>query len=381
MSFPGSNHLYLLYPSYHIPNNPQDTLSLSALKYYSEARSVRIEALSWLRVVSNAGDSVQVPTIPVYQKTELQDYVSINIHTLPEKITTLINPEIHHPKIARTTLPPIPSFLSDEDQYSTNFRVSLHAPKVNVSFSKHDYTDWSILHRRFDHLRDEKLAEMCKLQLLDGLPSKFPTSHRCHRRDCWICPRGSLHNDPHGITINTDHLRPGILIHMDFFFMNTISIRGFTSILNIVDAKTRKLWLFNTPSKTPPLDIVRFFLKQLFRMGRPVSHIRTDLGGELAGSAEFCAMLKDEFQIALERTGTYSSWMNGKVERHNQTVTEMIRVGNIDHGLGDELWCCKAEDAAQKYMLYFILHIKMSQILCGMAEDQEYMNLEYLDAK
>ena len=58
MSFPGSNHLYLLYPSYHMPNNPQDTLSLSALKSYSEARSVRIEALSWVRVVSNGGDSV-----------------------------------------------------------------------------------------------------------------------------------------------------------------------------------------------------------------------------------------------------------------------------------------------------------------------------------
>ena len=41
--------------------------------------------------------------------------------------------------------------------------------------------------------------------------------------------------------------------------------------------------------------------------------------------------------------------MNGKVERYYQTITEMIRVGTIDHGLGDHLWCCKAEDAAQKY--------------------------------
>ena len=59
-------------------------------------------------------------------------------------------------------------------------------------------------------------------------------------------------------------------------------------------------------------------------------------------------MLKYEFQIVLERTGTYSSWMNGKIERHNQTITEMIRVGTIDHGLGDHLWYCKAEDVAQK---------------------------------
>ena len=74
-------------------------------------------------------------------------------------------------------------------------------------------------------------------------------------------------------------------------------------------------------------------------MGRAVSHIRTDLGGELARSDELCAMLKDEFQIVLERTGTYSSWMNGKVERHNRTITEMTRVGTIYHGIGDHLWC------------------------------------------
>ena len=40
--------------------------------------------------------------------------------------------------------------------------------------------------------------------------------------------------------------------------MNEISIRGFTSVLNIVDAKTRKLWIFCTPSKTPSLDVVKF---------------------------------------------------------------------------------------------------------------------------
>ena len=31
--FPESNHLYLLYPSYHMPDIPQDTLGVPALKY------------------------------------------------------------------------------------------------------------------------------------------------------------------------------------------------------------------------------------------------------------------------------------------------------------------------------------------------------------
>ena len=60
-------------------------------------------------------------------------------------------------------------------------------------------------------------------------------------------------------------------------------------------------------------------------------------------------MILEEFQIVIERTGTYSSWLNGKNERNNQTIEGMIRVGTVDHGLGDHLWCCKAEDTEQKY--------------------------------
>ena len=27
----------------------------------------------------------------------------------------------------------------------------------------------------------------------------------------------------------------------------------------------------------------------------------------------------------------------------------MLRLGTIDHGLGEQLWCCKCEDLTQKY--------------------------------
>ena len=77
--------------------------------------------------------------------------------------------------------------------------------------------------------------------------------------------------------------------------MNKTSIRGFTTVLNVVDAKTRKLWLFGTPGKSPPIDIIRFFLVQLFHMGRLVLHIRTDLGGKLAGCAELYKLRKEGF--------------------------------------------------------------------------------------
>ena len=46
ITFSGSNQLYLLYPSYHMPDNPQDTLCVPAIEFYNQARSARVEVLS-----------------------------------------------------------------------------------------------------------------------------------------------------------------------------------------------------------------------------------------------------------------------------------------------------------------------------------------------
>ena len=72
-------------------------------------------------------------------------------------------------------------------------------------------------------------------------------------------------------------------------------------------------------------------------MGREVQYIRTDVGGELAGSSEFWALIKNKFQVGLERTGTYSSWLNGKAERYVRAGCDILRLGTTDHNLGEEL--------------------------------------------
>ena len=51
-----------------MPDDPQDTLCVPALKFYNQARSTRVEALAWLRVVSKEGHTITVPTIPIYHR-------------------------------------------------------------------------------------------------------------------------------------------------------------------------------------------------------------------------------------------------------------------------------------------------------------------------
>jgi hypothetical protein len=57
-----------------------------------------------------------------------------------------------------------------------------------------------------------------------------------------------------------------------------LSYDGYSAYLIIVDGASRRLWVFLTQSKEPPLDIVRAFMAK-FGIGGGL--VRTDQGGEL----------------------------------------------------------------------------------------------------
>ena len=120
--------------------------------------------------------------------------------------------------------------------------------------------NYLLLHRRLKHISNKNMDIMCKKQIIRGLPTRMSSRLLKNGKDCWICSAAATIGLPHGPTMSTEFLRPGELIHMDFYFMNITSIRGFTCVLNIVDAKTRNKWEFGTPNKRPPIDTVDYFL-------------------------------------------------------------------------------------------------------------------------
>ena len=60
--------------------------------------------------------------------------------------------------------------------------------------------------------------------------------------------------------------------------------------------------------------------------------IRTDEDGVLARDTDFCALLLKDYNITLQTTGGYSSWINGKAEKHIQTIVNMMRSMLYDSG-------------------------------------------------
>ena len=62
-----------LYPSYLMRDNPQNTISTTAIKKCNDFRSVRVEALEWFKVTNKEEKSARVPTIRKIIESETLD--------------------------------------------------------------------------------------------------------------------------------------------------------------------------------------------------------------------------------------------------------------------------------------------------------------------
>ena len=125
---------------------------------------------------------------------------------------------------------------------------------------------------------------------------------------------------------------------MEFAFYNVTSIRGFTSMLTVVFAKTRMLWIFPTASKIEPVLIIRFILTTLLNEKYPCKHVIVDEDSDFTNSTDVTHLLVDEFKISIETTGGDASRINGKNERHNISIQIMIREGLLDSNQHGNKW-------------------------------------------
>ena len=139
-----------------------------------------------------------------------------------------------------------------------------------------------------------------------------------------------------GKTVDTTNLQLGELIKFYFDLYNVTSILGFTSMLILVCAKNKMIWLFTTGSTISPVCSIHFILTKLKNEQHIYKRVIVDKYGSLENSTYFTNLLVDNFIISMETIGGDASWINLKNEIHNVIIHKNF--------------FCAAETSAEVYM-------------------------------
>mmetsp|Transcript_12062 Transcript_12062/g.21923 ORF Transcript_12062/g.21923 Transcript_12062/m.21923 type:complete len:679 (+) Transcript_12062:1014-3050(+) len=371
-----------LYLCYLLPGNEWATISPLAIRIYNGALRATVHSLHSFEIVDANGNCIVIPTRHQERQKMHLDFIIVDIIQLNSTVTTQGSCSLLPPRnaavVARSQTvrhnkdpsPCSPSIANNMDNMvnTASSVKSTHSPSSSdtddstapaalpspldvkdIKASVHDTSEelarqiesrnkrraqTILYHQRMAHVPYTTLQEMARRQLLRGLPRQLLIPEE----PCVICIQAKGRAVPHGHTVSTDNLRASQRFHMDFSFVNVKSYHGFTSFLSIVCAKTRKLFFIATRSKRPPLEVCHFLYMNLTHVGRQPNEICVDCGGELAGSSKFVEFWCN-LGVVVNDTGGYASFLNGKVERHNQTIMAGVRALLINKNSLSTDWC------------------------------------------
>jgi hypothetical protein len=116
------------------------------------------------------------------------------------------------------------------------------------------------------------------------------------------------------------------------------SYNGYSSYLLIVDDKSSMTWIFLTRSKSPPLEIIRLFLRTFGCDQNVGGFIRCNQGRELARLHTLVDMALTEFGYKVEPTGADSPSQNSQAEKWNDTFAVTTRALLYGASLAPKYW-------------------------------------------
>ena len=149
----------------------------------------------------------------------------------------------------------------EQQHYSYQYIITLPmTPIINICLNKHPMS-WELIHRRLLHPSDSVLRFIFRHKTLTSLPKHFPK--KLNQAPWKIFYTEKMTTFHKGKTFDTTNLQPVEIIFMDFAFYDVNSLLGFTSVITVICANTRIIWLFPTTSKRSPVRIIHFVLTTL----------------------------------------------------------------------------------------------------------------------
>ena len=126
-----------------------------------------------------------------------------------------------------------------------------------------------LVHQKWGHQSNKQLNQLARRGLIDEMPRSIPELED----DFPICTMTKATKLPQNPSIDVTDFAPGFLLHMDFTFVDVLSICHFTALLGISDAATSYPFGFPVRSKRPPLDVVSWLIRVLRNQGKKCAYV------------------------------------------------------------------------------------------------------------
>ena len=172
-----------------------------------------------------------------------------------------------------------------------------------------------------------------------GLPQKWLNSQRikgCHRHS------GGQWTHPYGICFIQHQIHLTFSIHMSF-----------------VETNYHMLWIFPT-IETSSLCIIIFILTMLNIKQHPWKIIIGNEYGLLSNWIDPIDILLETFNIPMDTTYRYASWINVKYERHHGSIHNVVRSTLISINHIEDKFCCSMETTVE--VCCYKIHIALNNI-------------------
>ena len=192
----------------------------------------------------------------------------------------------------------------------------------------------SIWHRRYGHLREQKLQKLARRMLVD----KFHFDSSKQIGFCKTCVGGKHHRSQFPTGEHTCAKELLGFVHSDVCSkINTRSIGGAEYFLTFTDDKSHCTWVYPLKYKHEVFDCFVVWKALVEKSsGQKLKVLRTDNGGEYT-SAKFETYMKSE-GIRHEYTVPKTPEQNGVAERLNRTLIENVRSMLIDSKMPHNFW-------------------------------------------
>ncbi|KAE8225489.1 hypothetical protein CF326_g7860, partial [Tilletia indica] len=222
--------------------------------------------------------------------------------------------------------------------------------KFTVQVARGKHGKYLLWHRRIAHSGNECLASLAKQDKIKELSESQVRSLGKHMQTCDTCVETKLSRTRFSKRSKRRTKTPNELVLVDIVGQFT-EIAGFQYFLTIVEAYSRRNWVFPLKTKAEAFPILRDHCGYMERkQGQKVRTIRSDNGGEFTSNVAKDWAKKEG--IKWEYTTPYTSIQNGIAERMNRTIQDKARAMLHAAGVSHEYW-----PSAMQAASYLINHL------------------------